>query len=417
LKDQEKRLYLILIIFLSGIITAAFRHQGLHSTLHNLVTLQLHPGRLINDFTLVGGTGAALLNAALASGLGLILVYLNKVSLSGPTLAAFFTIFGFGLFGKTPLNILPIFFGVYLSAKVIGKSYQEYILIALFGTALGPLVTFMVFELGFTGTSALLIGIAAGISAGFLLPPIARSILHMHQGYNLYNIGLTCGFLGLFVAGLIEASGRSMPIEIIWNPKPSKILIYLIPIVAVLLISAGLMERKQKAFVDLLLIQRKSGRLPSDFVDNVSQGGTLINMGLLAIVSWLYVVLVGGKLNGPVLGGIFTIIGFGAFGKHLKNCWPVVLGVVVACLVFGKDLADPGPILAALFVTTLAPIAGQFGPFTGIVAGFLHLTMVERTAAWHGGLDLYNNGFAGGLTATLMIAVLEWYKEERRIPG
>jgi len=38
---------------------------------------------------------------------------------------------------------------------------------------------------------------------------------------------------------------------------------------------------------------------------------------------------------------------------------------------------------------------------------------VETTAAWHGGLDLYNNGFAGGLTATLIIAVLQWYSTNR----
>jgi hypothetical protein len=36
--------------------------------------------------------------------------------------------------------------------------------------------------------------------------------------------------------------------------------------------------------------------------------------------------------------------------------------------------------------------------------------MVERTAAWHLGLNLYNNGFAGGLTATVFVAVIEWYR-------
>jgi hypothetical protein len=45
-----------------------------------------------------------------------------------------------------------------------------------------------------------------------------------------------------------------------------------------------------------------------------------------------------------------------------------------------------------------------------MTAGFVHLLMVERTAAFHGGLDLYNNGFAGGLTATLFVAVIQWFR-------
>lgn len=137
-------------------------------------------------------------------------------------------------------------------------------------------------------------------------------------------------------------------------------------------------------------------------------------MGVLGIAGWLYVLAVGGSFNGPVLGGIFTIMGFAAFGKHPTNCWPVLLGVVISGKLFGFNLADSGPLLAALFATTLAPIAGKFGVISGIIAGFLHLLMVMRTAPWHAGFDLYNNGFAGGLTAALIIAVIEWHKEEVR---
>ena len=48
-----------------------------------------------------------------------------------------------------------------------------------------------------------------------------------------------------------------------------------------------------------------------------------------------------------------------------------------------------------------------------MLAGFVHLTMVERTGAWHNGMNLYNNGFAGGLTAALFVAVIEWYRANR----
>jgi hypothetical protein len=40
-----------------------------------------------------------------------------------------------------------------------------------------------------------------------------------------------------------------------------------------------------------------------------------------------YVLAVGGELSGPVIGGIFYVVGFGAFGKHVKNVWPILAGV------------------------------------------------------------------------------------------
>jgi hypothetical protein len=131
-------------------------------------------------------------------------------------------------------------------------------------------------------------------------------------------------------------------------------------------------------------------------------------MGLIGLASWGYTLLVGAPLNGPVLGGILTVIGFAAFGKHLKNAIPVAIGIVGATFLFRVDPSAPGAILALLFGTTLAPIAGEFGLLVGVVAGFLHFVMVHRTGAWHAGMSLYNNGFAGGLTATLLAAVMEW---------
>ena len=156
-----------------------------------------------------------------------------------------------------------------------------------------------------------------------------------------------------------------------------------------------------------------TGRLPFDFFDTGQFGGTLVNISLLGLVAWAYVLLIGAPLNGPVVGGILTIMAFGGFGKTLRNTFPIALGVLLATLLFSKSPAAPGPLLALLFGTTLAPIAGQFGIIAGIAAGMVHLVMVEATGAWHGGLDLYNNGFAGGLTATLFVATMQWYKTNR----
>ena len=416
MERTEKHLYRLMAFLLCALALSGFAFDLPLKTLTEFLLIQTTGGRLITDFTMIG-VGATLFNAALVGTIGLVLVYFSEVSLSGPTIAAIFTLVGFGFFGKTPLNCLPIIAGVWIGAKVARKTLGSYSLIALFGTALGPLVTYIMFELNLPFTLSVPLGIASGLVAGFLLPSIAGLMLQLHQGYNLYNIGFSCGFLGLFISNLLKAANSMEDLSLVWNTASESRLILLVPLLSsMLLISAIRFDGYKsmgKTFRGFLLLQRLPGRLPTDFFDAGSIGSTLMNMGALGLGAYAYVLLVGAPFNGPVLGGILTVMGFGCFGKTLKNTYPIIAGVVLAALVFGKELSAPGPILAALFCTTLAPIAGQFGIIAGMVAGFIHLFMVEATAQWHGGLDLYNNGFAGGLTATFLIAILQWFKTNR----
>ncbi|MFA6681183.1 MAG: DUF1576 domain-containing protein [Sphaerochaeta sp.] len=416
MERTEKSLYTIMLIFIIGLAVMGLALDGPTQTLKGFLHLQVRGARLINDFT-QAGAGSAMFNAALVGLIGLIIVFFSTISLSGPTIAAIFTMVGFGFFGKTPLNALPIIGGVWIAARLAHKTLGSYSLIALFGTALGPVVTFIMFEMGLPLSFSIPLGLFSGLVAGFILPGVARSMLQLHQGYNLYNTGFSCGFIGLFLSGLLIASNKMEPITIIWNTANESALVLFIPILSLFLILSALIidgfSHIRETIQALFKLQNLSGRLPTDLFDAGTAGSALINMALLGLVSSLYVALVKAPFNGPVIGGILTVMGFGGFGKTLKNIWPVVAGVVLATLVFGKQLSDPGPILAALFCTTLAPIAGQFGIVAGIVAGFIHLFMVETTAVWHGGLDLYNNGFAGGLTASLIMAMLQWYKTNR----
>ena len=89
---------------------------------------------------------------------------------------------GFGLFGKTPVNIIPIIMGVWISARFVGKSLKDYLLIALFGTALGPLVSALVWETGLPIVSSLLLGFGGGIITGLFLPSIAMAMLNLLRG-------------------------------------------------------------------------------------------------------------------------------------------------------------------------------------------------------------------------------------------
>ena len=69
------------------------------------------------------------------------------------------------------------------------------------------------------------------------------------------------------------------------------------------------------------------GRAPNDYLRMFGAGPVMVNIGINGLIGIAYVLLVGGDLNGPTLGGIFTIMGFSAFGKHPRNIIPVMFGV------------------------------------------------------------------------------------------
>ena len=390
--------------------------EGPTNAFRQVVILQGQSAQLINDFT-VYGTGGAFVNVASVGALALILVYFASINLSGPTVATILTMMGFSFFGTTLLNSIPILVGVYLASRYANQSFGSYSIIALFGTAIGPVVTFLIFTSNIPLYFSVPIGLATGILIGFILPSLASSMLQLHQGYNLYNMGFTSGFLGLFIAGILEATKIIYIPPSTWSKESSLPMMLVIPLFSLTFIMSALLTDKPKeSFYGFKEIQKMIGRLPTDFFDSPYFGGTLLNIGLLGLLYYLYILVIGAPINGPVLGGLLTIMAFGGFGKTLKNTYPIVLGVILSSLLFGKGLTAPGPLLAALFCTTLAPIAGQFGPFIGIIAGAIHLVMVEVTGLWHGGLNLYNNGFAGGLTAILVVAIMQWlstYRERR----
>lgn len=410
---QERQRYLLITLFLVIAVTLGFAEQGFADSISSFLTIQVMPARLIQDYSTFG-VGGALLNASLVALMGLLLTRFSSVTLAGPTIAAVFTMFGFGLFGKSVLNIVWIILGVFIASRLAGKSFGSYSLIALFGTALGPLVTYVMFDLGLPYAISLPLGALSGIAAGFLLPALAGQMLSLHQGYSLYNMGFTCGFLGLFAASILKASKAMAPIEVFWNTAHSTALTLIIPIFSLLSILYGFLFSPysfRRIIGEVIGIQNQTGRLPSDFFDIVENSESpWVNMGLLGFAGFAIVVATGSTINGPIIAGLATLMGFGLFGKSLKNSYPIIVGVIAAALLFGKPLTSPGVILAILFSTTLAPIAGQFGIIIGIISGFIHLTMVEATGIWHGGFDLYNNGFAGGLTATLVITIIHWYQ-------
>jgi hypothetical protein len=250
------------------------------------------------------------------------------------------------------------------------------------------------------------LGIAAGIFVGMILPPLADHFKNFHKGYNLYNIGFTAGLIGTFFIAVF----RSFNIEITTvnlvsegNNKPFS---YLLAFLFVSTLLWGLAKNKWslKGYWNLL---DKSDITDRDYILFSGFGVTLINMSVLGMISTAYVLLVGGELNGPVIGGIFTVAGFGAYGKNPKNVIPVILGVFLAGYFSLHDISSTIILLAALFGTTLAPISQVYGPIAGIIAGAIHVSLVVNISYMHAGMNLYNNGFSGGFIAATLVPLFD----------
>ncbi|WVU09929.1 DUF1576 domain-containing protein [Natranaerobius thermophilus JW/NM-WN-LF] len=378
-----------------------------HSLLVDLYEIVKAPSVLITDYFVVGGLGAAMVNAGLVGLIGILLTKVSKVKVKGPIIAAIFTMAGFSFLGKNIINIWPVFLGVYLYSLTQKEGLNNYILNALFGTALAPLVSSISItsDLGVTG------GIIGGVIAGFIVPPLAGHLLATHQGLNLYNIGFTAGFIGTLFTGIFRGIGNAKELVTYWGEGYNDIVFpfLMVYLGSMIILGLFLTRGKLKNYIE---IHELSGALVTDTVTHKGLGSSLINMGVVGFLGMSYVLLIGGELNGGALTGIFTIVGFGAFGKHIKNMLPLMLGAYLSLYLFQWNPTEPGPVLGVLFATTLAPISGTLGPLLGMLAGFLHMSMVMNTGYLHGGLNLYNNGFAGGIVATMMIGVIKNYQND-----
>lgn len=164
---------------------------------------------LITDSIVVGGMGAAFVNAGLVTLISIALISWTGLQFSGISVASLCLMAGFSLFGKDIWNILPILFGAYIYSRYKKEPFNRYIYVALFGTALSPVVSELV--LVSSGNPFLwhLAGVAIGVLIGFVLPPVAGFTLRVHQGYNLYNVGFAAGLIGMILTSLFRSFGRT----------------------------------------------------------------------------------------------------------------------------------------------------------------------------------------------------------------
>jgi hypothetical protein len=360
---------------------------------------------LLTDYVGVGGIGAAFVNAGLLTLCSCLVYYLSGAKMSGASVACLFLVLGFGLFGKNLLNIWFIVIGVVLYSRFKGEPFSTHINTAFFGAALAPVFSEILFSTSLSLPVSVPLSVATALLLGFVLAPAAAQLFKAHMGFSLYNMGFTAGIVGTLIVALYKSYGYVPEPVMVWARGNNVVLGAFSFAVFGSMIAFGF-YLNPSVFSKMKRLMGLSGQSPTDFIALVGLDATLVNMGLTGLIGTAYVLLVGGDLNGPTIGAVLTIVGFAAFGKHPRNILPIMAGVFVGSLAKPWGISDPSIVLAALFGTTLAPIAGRFGWHWGIVAGFVHSSAALSVGQVHAGLNLYNNGFAAGIVAAVLVPVI-----------
>jgi hypothetical protein len=140
------------------------------------------------DFVKAYGVGQTLINLGIMGLFSLAVIVVLGLRISGPMMAAIYTVIGFSAFGKTIRTSIPLMLGAYFATLI--TKYNIYDLgpsIALFFvTALSPI----------TGK----FGVGIAFIAGFFHIMLTEYALYLQGGFALYNNGFTAGFVAAIIA-------------------------------------------------------------------------------------------------------------------------------------------------------------------------------------------------------------------------
>ena len=412
-KSLESRIYPLsnsTILSIVAFYAAAFVAFGFiisppNEIFGGLIKIFTVPDTLITDYIGVGGMGAAFVNAGMLTLIACVIYHKTEAPISGISVACLFVLLGLGLFGKNLFNVWFIIASIFLYSKFKNKPFASYINVAFLSCALAPIISEILYSTTIPLTVRVPLAVFTALVIGFVLPPVAMQLFNAHMGFNLYNMGFAAGIVGTLIVALLKSYGFVPEPVMIWTSGNNNTLARFLILLLISMILCGLYLDRQ-AFNKMPAILKASGQAPTDFISLVGFGPTLVNMGLCGLIALTYIFIVRTDLNGPTIGGIFTIVGFGAFGKHPRNIVPIMIGVFIGSLSKSGNASDAGMVLAALFGTSLAPITGRFGWYWGIVAGFVHSSAALSVGDAHAGLNLYNNGFAGGIVAAVLVPLI-----------
>ena len=386
--------------------------QPITEILPGLWTLIKEPDFLITDYFLVGGIGTSFINAGLLMLLCIWTIYFLDMEMDGHTITSGCLMFGFSLFGKNLLNIWAILFGVYLYSHYHKTHLSRYVYIGFYGTSLSPIITQIMYISHLPYAIRLITSLAVGLMIGFVLPPLSTHVHYAHKGYSLYNVGFSAGIIATVVVSVLKSFGISTESRLIWSEGNNQLLFAILcGLFAAMIIAAFLFGGKEvgESYRKILSCSGIGG---TDYLRDNGGAATILNMAVNGLFATVFILGVGGELNGPTIGGIFTIVGFSATGKHIRN-------IARSCLASSSRASqNAGPLTprhrcwhfySQRHWRRLRGNSESHGTSRRIPALFRRLNV----GIVYGGMNLYNNGFAGGIVAIFMVPVIHSIRDRR----
>lgn len=435
------------VAFLIAAFFGAFYTRQWGHVLEHWCQIMTSPGPLVTDYLEIGGLSSSFLNAGVCG----MVCFLFMIGLKGDsypnTLAGYFLVVAHCFYGLNLLNMMPCFIAPFIYLRRKNLNYKDNLHICMFCTSFGPFVSEFLFRYTISDTfkfgqvhvtaEGVFLAVCFVILLGFIVPAILPGAQAWHKGYNLYNGGLAFGVFGFFIYQFMY---KTMGI-----PAPAKIQ-YLNPIyerfghsyyffangffliVFALCIVIGYLLNG-KSFRNYRELLKNTGHR-SDFAALYGMPVCLINIGCVGLEFLLYLNIVirfteGAGFTGATIGVLLAALTFTCSGQQPRNIWPIMVGYLLLyittllfCQASGREItwtmSTQGYINGAAFATGLCPIVGRYGNRAGIAAGFMCASMCTATSALHGGLVLYNGGFTAGITALILLPILEHYIQNPR---
>ena len=338
---------------------------------------------------------------------------------------------------------LPVL-GIFIYCRAARMSFRDNLDMAMFSTAFGPFVSELFFRYPFGENLSvslggvtvypfgILLAVILAVFLGFSIPAMLPGAQKLHRGFNLYNGGLAFGLLGMFVYAFlfktlgVQPSGNGPMVNEAYAAHGNSYalfcnLFFLLVFGCCLLRGWTLNGRSFAGYRELLA---DSGHR-TDFLQKYGPALTWMNLGFYGLMMLCYFNLVilftdGAGFTGATCGVTLAAMTFAASGQHPKNVWPILAGygvlslaVHLLCFAAGQPvpwtLSTQGYINGAAFATGLCPFTGCYGKRIGIAAGGICAVLCTTTSAMHGGFVLYNGGLTAGITALLLLPMIDLY--------
>lgn len=435
------------LFFLCSALVAALYTGEFGAVFYDWYLIMISPCPLVTDYLSIGGLGSAMLNAG-ACGMVCVLFMIGlKGESRANTLAGYFLVVAHCFYGLNFLNMWLCFLAPLLYLRLKKLNIKNNLHICMFSTSFSPFISEFLFRYTQKGSyqfgqlnltlEGIVLALLFSILLGFIIPAILPGAQAWHKGYNLYNGGLAFGLFGFFVFNLmyktmgILSMGRISRNNEIYNRFGHSYQhyadVFFLLIFAFCFFLGCFLNGKSTRGYDQLL--RDTG-YHSDFSEKYGMPVCLMNIGIHGTLFLLYLNLViiftdGAGFTGPTIGVMLAALTFTAMGQHPLNVWPILLGyqclyavTMFFCHANGREitwaLSTQAYLNGVAFATGLCPIVGRYGVRAGVVAGFMCASMCTATSALHGGFVLYNGGFTTGITALILLPILEHYCQARQ---